>query len=90
LLLLLHWLLHFVQVRYPYSIGMYVITPDAVKSVCWPLNMGSWQVDAHFQSLNTAAAAAAAVARLFPLRCPTPTASACEPTIHTCSFHCLT
>jgi hypothetical protein len=33
-------------VRYPYSIGMYVITPDAVKSVCWPLNMDSWQVDA--------------------------------------------
>jgi hypothetical protein len=35
-----------VQVRYPYSIGMYVITPDAVKSVCWPLNMSTWQVDA--------------------------------------------
>ncbi|KAF8057938.1 DRP3A [Scenedesmus sp. PABB004] len=33
-------------VRYPYTIGMYVITPEAVKNVCWPLNMETWAVDA--------------------------------------------
>ncbi|WIA15450.1 hypothetical protein OEZ85_002096 [Tetradesmus obliquus] len=55
-------------VRYPYSIGMYVITPDAVKSVCWPLNMRTWQVDTGNNQAHAERAGRALWAALRPER----------------------
>jgi hypothetical protein len=50
-----------VQVRFPYSFGMYVIMPDAVNSVIWPLNM----------------CIVLLLLLLLLFRCATPTALAC-------------